>query len=318
MDIADRPVPRLRPGVDLGAYCAAWATAEPLARLVRAWGAEPPDPQLPTAELYAALDDFSQVWDFRRRRERNEAREPDFSADQRALVDAATAALGVQDTEPPSRRDYDHVLVLGGLSRGCLARPLHAARLLADGAIAAPRVTALCGLRPLNEGEMPLLRAFGLQDATTEFDVMDAGVRRAFGLDGLPDVEQGDGPDETARWHVHRYTLASGTAVDVVAAPSRRGGARANTADTYAWLAGPGGVLRRGDAVLVVTTYHYRLYQLVDAVRELQLPHGIEVDAVGMVPGEVDERLAWRASTGALLQETRSAIRALGQLHRAL
>lgn len=312
------PAFRLRPGVDLRAFCRAWVTAEPLTRLVRAWGGTPPDPALPTAELYAALDRFSDAWDFRARRERNEAAEPDFDAARRRLVAEATAALGVQDTQPPSRNAYDHVLVLGGLSRGCLARPLHAARLLGDGTITAQRVTALCGLRPLSDGERPLLERFGVQSAETEFDVMDEGLRRAFGLRGQPAAEAQDGTDETARWRVHRYEPVDGVALEVVAAPSTEPGRRANTADTYAWLARRHGTLRRGDVALVVTTYHYRLYQLTDAIRELSLGHGVEVDAVGMAPGDVDERLAWSPSTAALLQETRSAIRALARLHALL
>lgn len=307
-------VPRLEARTDLTEFCRRWGTAEPLRELIRAWGGTPPDPALPLPEIFAALDDFSQVWDFRQQRERNEMREPKFDDAQQALVAEATRALGVQDMAPPSKATFDHVLILGGLSRGCLARPLHAARLLSEGTVRAPRVTALGGLRPLSAGERDMLEPYGLADAPTEFEVMDAGVRRAFGLTEPVSIESQDGDDETTRWRVHRYAPVDGVTIEVVAAPSTRPGFRANTGETYAWLADVHRTLASGQSALIVTTYHYRLYQVADAVRELQLQRGIEVDAVGMAPGDIDPRLAWHASTAALLQETRSSIRALRAL----
>ncbi len=93
--------------------------------------------------------------------------------------------------------------------------------------------------------------------------------------------------------------------VRVVAAPSSEPGVRrANTPDTYAWLAGESGWVGRGDSVLLVTTDIYRPFQHADAIRMLTLPHGIDVDLVGVQPGGVrHERLAQTFEAHNYLQE---------------
>ena len=190
--------------------------------------------------------------------------------------------------------------------------------LIASGTITARRVTALGAFRPLNAVERPLLDTMGFETGDTEFDVMDFGVRRAFGL-GQPGEIEGEGdPGDDARWCIYRYGRIEGPTIEVAAAPAPEPGRRANTGETYRWLATSRGAFAQGKAVLIVTTLHYRLYQLADAIRLLGLPYGLVLDAVGIAPGDVDERLAWMPSTGALLQETRSSIRALRQLHHAV
>ena len=307
---------RLTADSDPRAFIDGWVRDAALATLVAAFGGPPLDPARPTAELFGALESFSIVWDRRGGKERNLATAEALDAAQSEVVHDATRALGLRDTAPPVRAHYDHVLILGGLTRGCLARPLTAAELLGSGALTTGTVTALGAFRPVNDGERTMLADFALADAETEFDVMDFGLRRAFGVDAPPQVD-GESGDETARWQVHDYPSVD-PPLQVIAAPSREPGRRANTGDTYVWFAERRGQLSPGQSLLIVTTYHYRLYQLADAIRLLGLPYGVERDAVGMMPGAVDARLAWEASPTALLQELRSSIRALRTLHTAL
>ncbi|MBJ7469810.1 MAG: hypothetical protein JHD16_00840 [Solirubrobacteraceae bacterium] len=268
--------------------------------------------------MFDWFDEFSVVWDFRHERERNEAAAPKLASETRALVDRATRDLGLQDTLPPARRRYDHVLILGGLARGCLARPLHAAGLIASGDVKTGDVTAIGAFRPVNERERPILDEFRLATAETEFDVMEAGMRRAFALDRYPHVDSGGEWSDGSRWQANEYTLDGGTRVRVAAAPSPEPGRRANTGDTYEWLAAVKRAFTPGQSILIVTTFHYRLYQLADAIRILGLPHHLDVDAVGITPGIVDPRLAWEPTPAALLQEARSSVGALKQLYLAV
>lgn len=310
-------LPRLGPKSDISEFCLAWVTSPALAELVAGFGGQVPDPPTHEAENLAWLEDLSTRWDYRGQKERNEAATPKFDDATTDLVERATRALGIQDTLPPTQTHYDHILILGGLSRGCFARSLHGAALLATGTVTTGRVTALSAFRPINPAEEPLLRTMGLAPVKTEFDVMGAGARSAFGLGEPLEVAGATDMNGNPSWRVERYERADGLPVDVVAAESPEEGRRANTGETYTWLAANRKIFSPGQSVLIVTTFHYRLYQLADAVRLLGIPYGVSLDAVGVVPGQVDPRLAWMPSTSALLQETRSAIRSLRQLCEA-
>jgi hypothetical protein len=103
----------------------------------------------------------------------------------------------------------------------------------------------------------------------------------------------------------------------VVAAPAIEPGRRATTLDTYEWLTGPAGGVRPGERVLIVTTHIY-VYQGVEAVRTLGVPHGVDVEWVGIRPGDVHPDLKQNFKTHNYLQEIRSMISALRRLHTAI
>lgn len=309
------PTLRLQADTDIAAFCRAWVHAPALVSLVEAFGGVHPGREVSAAEALAQLDEFSQIWDYRRQTaERNEVIAPDFDAETRTLVDTAARELGLQDTEPPSRTRYDHIVILGGLARGCISRPLRAAALLRSGALNTDSVIALSAFRPRNKAEDGIAQLFDVDSVQTEFDFMDFGVRMAFELGDPHELLGDEGPDETLRWRVHRYGNDGGLPIQVVAAPAPKVGSRANTADTCRWLANRWHTFEAGESVLIVTTFHYRLFQLADAIREIGLPFGLTVDALGIAPGDADPRLAWQPTTQAYLQELRSSIRALRQL----
>ena len=321
-ELEKAPVQPLPPdGEGLDTAIAAWARSVPLARLVSAFDGEPPQ----TSDVGALLDwleEFSARWDYRKGVERNLVAPQELSPEtERLIVDMAHALGLVGTVEPPTRR-YDHVLILGGLLRACFARPLHAAALLrpesasGEAQITAANVTALSGYRPLRGDELELVQSFERGDLTDEFDAMDAGVRAAFDL-AEPVDERGEHSSvEGAAWRVRRYEAASGIPVHVIAAPSSEQGRRANTADTYRWFAKEHAQLARGERILLVTTDIYARYQHADALRMLALPYGVEIDAVGIQPGDLDPRLAQEFAPHHYLQEIRSTIRALRALHR--
>ena len=275
-------------------------------------------------ELLAWLEEFSKAWDFRGGQERNlfQARSLDLVADK--TIKAAATALGLIKGGARPQGRYDHVLILGGLARACLARPLAAARLLKAGKAEAGSVTALGGYRQLKGDEVGMVEQVASADAGgdavgDEFDAMEAGVRLAFGV-GVPERERGERSElEFGSWRVHEYATAADLPVRVVAAPSSEPEVRrTNTADSYRWFATEEAQLQPGQRLLLVTSDIYVPFQHADALRVLGLPYGVAVETMGIQPGEVDPRLNQVFSADAYLQEVRSTIMAFGRLLAAI
>lgn len=295
-----------------------WARSPELATLVAEFGGDAPASDEPLLALLNRLAAFSERWDYRRGAERNLVEPPAFDPARRRVVLDAAHALGLVGRTGLHHRRYDHLLVLGGLARACLARPLFAARLLAEGEIEAGSVTALGGYRELKGDEIELVRSILGDGPQNEFDVMDDGVRNAFGLGEASD-ERGEESDVVgASWRVREYAYAYGLPVRVVAAASPEPGRRPNTADTYGWFASELAHLQPGERLLLVTSDIYVPYQHADALRMLALPYRVEIETAGMRPGEVDQRLAQNFLPHDYLQEIRSTILALRNLHSTL
>lgn len=300
-----------------------WARSAPLADLVRLSGGEVPA-DLPLAELLRWLEEFSSAWDFRGGKERNlfEARSLDPAVDKAIKDDAAALGLIGGGVRPQGR--YDHVLILGGLARACLARPLAAVRALSEDGVEAGAVTALGGFRELRGDEVGMVEQVAPEQAGTqavddEFDAMDAGVRLAFGLGSPADEREVRAESGFGSWRVHRYTTDAGLPVFVVAAPSSEPEVRrTNTADSYQWFATELAGLRPGQRLLLVTSDIYVPFQHADALRVLGLPYEVEVETMGIQPGDLDPRLKQSFSADAYLQEVRSTIMAFGRLLAAL
>lgn len=304
------PLPSGEPAAVLDGV-ARWITSPPLRDLVTAFGGQWPGGDSPT--LLGWLDAFSATqWDFRAGAERPDAREPDFVAELAELILTSAEALGMVAAKPPPRRDYRHVVVLGGLAHACLRRTAYAAHLLHRGTFA-EGVGVLGSFRPLSLAERALPPVNGCRN---EVDVLDLGVRRAFGVERPAELDEA--PDGS--WGVRTYVPAEGPRIAVLAAPSSEPGVRrAHTADTQRFWAKRAG-LSQGDRLLVVTSPIYVPFQHCDAVRTLGLPYGCAVDTVGVDPRLADE-LALPEPTltpGRYLQEIRSAIRSMRLLVAAL
>jgi hypothetical protein len=309
------PVARLPPdGVDLAAAIDRWTHAPALIELVAEFGGSTPE-GLDRGGMLAWLDEFSERWDYRRGRERNLVSAPQFDPLREKLVLAATRALGLQDPLAPEGGHYDHVLVLGGLARGCFSRTLHAASLIEKGKITTNSVTALGGFRAIAGDELALVERMVDSGLADEFHVMDAAVGMAFDL-RTPVREEGEDSDVVgASWRVREYETPAGVPVRVVAAPSAEPGTRVTTPMSYAWFATELAKLLPAERILLVTTQIYLPYQHADALRMLCLPYGVHVDITGVRPGDVHERLHKAFRPNDYLQEVRSTIRALRALH---
>lgn len=298
---------------------AEWVFSPALAAVVAAFGVTAPEPGTELGDALEWLEEFSLRWDFRGGAERNLVGDQRLDAATRDVVLRAAAALGLVGTSAPAAENYDHVLILGGLVRACIARPIYAARLLDTDEIAARDITALGGFRELKGNELDLAASLGSGDLVDEFHAMDAGVRSAFKVDA-PFDDRGEQSDVVgASWAVREYRLPTEGVVRVVGAPSSEPGVRrANTPDTYAWYASELARLRPGERVLIVTSDIYVPYQHADALRMLALPYSVEVDAVGVAPGDAHPSLVQTFEAHNYLQEFRSTIRAFRALHERL
>lgn len=326
------PVPTIGAGGDLRAEIGCWLGSPPLRALVESFGGGP-DVLADTAlsDRLARLFAFTERWDTRQGRERNLADVLDLSQPQRVLAKSAGEALGLRGPEVLRSDHYDHVLMLGGLIRACLARPATAAVLLRPGTIpgrtiTAGAITALGGHRPFAGDEFEQAAQEGLAELTEEYQALDAGTRRAFGLGEPTGVEHHESSLPGGTWGIRTYRWQpprdwseisgiSEVPIRVVAAPSSEPGLRrANTPDSYAFFAEHVADLRPGDKLLLISTTIHVLPQHLAALRMLGLRYQVQIDTVsarhGAVPGMP---LADFTPTKYLL-EIRSTIRILQQL----
>jgi hypothetical protein len=341
-------VPAIGSGASLRGDIERWLDSAPLRELVRAFGGGV-DGRLGLSARLAWLDAFTERWDTRQGRERNQAGELDLTAEQRELAKPAGDALGLRGPETLRFDHYDHVLMLGGLVRACLARPATAAQLLrpsesGGAAITAGAITALGGHRPFAGDEFAQAAREGLPDLAEEYEALDAGTRRAFDLGEPISDENQSSPLPGGSWSIRTYQWqpapeAASVPVRVVAAPSsepeRR---RADTPDSYAFFAeriaalghgtgepgagssstGTPSAGGSGTRLLLISTAIHVLPQHLAALRILGLPYHAEIDTVSARAGSVPGMPLANFTPTKYLLEIRYTIRLLRQLVEAL
>jgi hypothetical protein len=302
-----------------------WVRSAPLQSLISHFGGALPAGDLADQLLF--LDEFTvSAWNFRGHvsdgpKERNRVDADVVSGTDEELAVTAADALGLARPRPPKYRDYDHVLMLGGLVQSNIWRTAYAAHLLNHG-ISAGNVTALSAHRNLARNdvdpswdEFRLLEGFGLPRRDYEWEVMEDGLRRAFGLPEFT-VERESAPSAEGS---QRFRVASATAdgrrVSLIVAPALEPGRRANTADGYRYWADQVQHVKPGERILAVTTCIYVPYQHAIALQHLALPFGCSVDTVGIDFSAIgDDPNPQRFRGAHYLLEIRSALLAYRQL----
>jgi hypothetical protein len=266
----------------------------------------------------AHLEDVSTQWDFRKGQERNLAGATALTTEQASAAFAVAEDLFMVGDTIAQKDTCSYLLVLGGLARACVSRPAYAARLVAHGLSVTSGILALAGFRPLNGDEGSIVDALAIA-ADDEFDVMAAGMQRAFNAPDPARVLRGERSDVVgASWEVAEF-VGQSPATFVVAAPSTAPGERrATTADTYAFLAEDLVALTKHDHVVIVTSAIYRPYQHGEALRLLALPYGCSVETVGVETSALVPPLTLEPTPAQYLQELRSTIRSYRQLWAAV
>ena len=272
-----------------------------------------------TGEILSDLDAFSAAtWDFRRGRERVAIPVRQFDDGVRTRIGAAVTALGLAGRNRPAADHYDHVLILGGMVRGCVARSAFTAD-LGRHDVKLPNVYGLGSFRPTTDQEHASAGLLGLPFCRTEFDAMDGAVRLAFDLTHAlsESASKTTGNDGHV---IRRYRSIGHQSVTVVAAPSSEPATRrANTADTYRFWGTAVADVQPGEQVLLVTTDLYVPFQHCDAIRVIGMAHDVGVDTVGVdVSTLADPELRQVFGAQNHLQELRSAIVSMNLLYRVL
>jgi len=316
------PVPAVDVDPDLRSGIERWALSAPMRALVKAFDGDWTALTRSTDGIpgyLSALDTFSERWDTRFGLERNFAHELTLSEKQVEIVIGAADALGLRSIRPPRHRDYDHVLLLGGMFRACFTRTGYAAGLIRAGAVRTKAVTALGAHRPFGADDFVLAAAAGLPELADEYEALDACTRLAF---SLPEPEYADGQlSDTAggAWSLRRYRFADGTPVAVAAAPSSEPLVRcADIPDALVWFAEHVVPVCPGQRLLMVTTPIYVPTQHATALRILGLPYRVEIDTVGYDPRLLSPPLKEPFNPSKYLLGVRSSIRALRDLLQAL
>jgi hypothetical protein len=302
-----------------------WIASDPLRALVERWHGAPTDTGTTLQEQLAYLDGFSAAaWYFRKEgEERNQIDTEAVIDEDEDFVKDAADALGLVRSRPPRHEHYDHIIMLGGLVRANLWRPAYAAHLLANGT-SASQVVAISAYRPLArnpknpvQDEYALLDHFGLPHRKYEYQVMEDGVRRAFGLPEF-EIDQESAPEVEGNF---RYHVSSSTTHDrkvtLVVAPTKdpSGSRRADTPASYQFWAGEVAHIKPTDRVLAVTSTIYVPFQHAVALQHLALPFGCEVDTVGIDSAVIDDGGMPQTFRGVnYLLEIRSTVRAFRKL----
>ena len=288
-----------------------WATSPALAELVEQFGGSVPDG--PTEAVLDRLAEFSRVWDFRAGvRERFDTARVDYGPELDGRLRTLIHALGLGGLDRPAVERYDHVVVLGGGIRVTLGRADYTARLLAGG-LCTRTLAGLGSLRWRDDREHRESIRLGLGTVETEADMMTVSLRRFLDLAEPTAVRTGDG-----WWHRIWADPRPGVEeVHVLAAASTRPPLRANTADTLVGWAEHVHTPTPADRVLLVTNDPYVRHQHCDAVRLLGGRYGCGIETLGFDDAAMR---AWGRplSTTELLQEVRSAVLAMRNLHDAV
>jgi hypothetical protein len=255
----------------------AWLDAPAIRTLVEADGGTWPTD--PLVDRLKQLNEFSQRWDFRGGAERLAISDAALEIDD-DLVLQCGSTLGMTTASSPSRKEYDHALVLGGTALASVYRVRYLNDLIKTG-IAVHHVAALTAMRELPEAELDIARARPdvaplVDGAQVEFDVLLASVADLVGE--VPIVERVSDPNPHLAGAVGRV----GSTATVIAAPSADPARRANTVDNYAAYSEQ---IEPGDHLLVVTSSIYLPYQFFLAVKTaLDLRPPLTIEAVGFPP----------------------------------
>ncbi|OBK50963.1 hypothetical protein [Mycobacterium kubicae] len=312
----------------LRAQVDSWTGQDALAQLVAMFGGVFPRHDDLAARL-AALDEFSEVWDYRGRTRAHPSGEqvqsqdagggarwmiPRLDLSDRQLDTIMTLAqqLGLTDESLPTETAFDYVLVIGTGRYSNMLRARWARELAAHYRIG--HIVLAAASRRLLPSEADAVASCA-PGARTEFDLLAAAAADAFGVDTREVVRHGqqrvsDPHRGQMVWRFGEDSNDLGLPITLLEAPSPDpNNRRATSADTFAFTAQT--LDMRQSSCLLVTGQPFVPYQNFDALRTLTLPCGIRIETVGFgidrYEGLHDMDLQHPAK---LLQEVRSTIRA--------
>ncbi|HSX34409.1 MAG TPA: hypothetical protein VLF62_02080 [Candidatus Saccharimonadales bacterium] len=222
-------------------------------------------------------------WDFRKGRERFEITET-YEMDEPGnetgkIIFEGAAILEMGTSSRATLKKYSIMAVLGGANMG----PYYRLRYALEQNVEYGMLAYLGSERALADPEKEITSMYA-RGAQTEFD-LGKGAITSLMNDKLTD----DGVNEydvfTSEWHITRLQQKDGVPVVLLSSPPFLGGKRANTADTYDFM-------RRleqetftpTENILFTTGSLYRYAQYFDAMREICLRTGVDIEIIGFDP----------------------------------
>lgn len=264
----------------------------------------------PVKRLYYLKDLAAREWDFRKGRERYEVNDV-FDIDRPDSLVGKIVHEGARQAEMASAsgatlRRYSIMAVLGGAGRS----PYNRLKYALEQHVTSDMIAYLGSERAVLPAEEEKVHDYA-PGATTEFD-LGVGAIKTLMADELV------GPLEyklkTPESRIAYMQQKNGVPIVLLSAPPNQGGTRANTADTYDFLRLHSNVpLDETKNILFATSAIYRHFQYFDAVREITLKTGADIEVIGFDPAYGG--MEFKPSQ--FLQELKSAADAAVRLYEA-
>ena len=290
-----------------------WVSSAELKSLIEVYGGKIPSGKFSLYSYIAWLDDFANIWDYRKKQSGGGERWTIFddskATENKELIFAVAMKLGFIKYAAPSDPP-DYILPLGGARMANFARA-QSARNIADKFIQDEfSIVALTGKRPLNEIEMPYVKEYAPL-AANEYEAMNGGLEKTFHLSDDEFLETVYKTENiNLQWSRRKYTEQyRGHTIYSVAAPSSDPGRRANSYDTFQFFMDTFKV-EEGQKIILVTSNIYVPFQLLKFM-PISLEKNILVECVG---NSSDIPYSQFSQPSNYLQEIKATINAIKNL----
>lgn len=251
-------------------------------------------------------------WDFRKGRERWEITETfDMDAPDSELGRTIHEGTRYMKMSKPSTATLFHYSILGILG-GAFRSPYNRLKYGLEQDITYDTLVFLGSEREVLPAEQEQVKDYA-PGARTEFDLGVGAIKTLLG-DQLADYEH---EEKILDGRVLHMKTKENLPILVLSAPALQGGKRANTADTYDYLRRiekEGFIHKPTKNILFATAGMYRYAQYFDAVREISLKTGADIEIVGFAAAY--SGMKFKASQ--FLQELKSAADAALRLRNAM
>lgn len=264
----------------------------------------------PVKRLYRLKEIAAKEWDFRKGRERYEVTEL-FDVDKPDSPVGKVVHEGSREAELASAssatlRHYSIMAILGGAGRS----PYNRLRYALEQDVTSELVAFLGSEREVLPAEEEIVHDYA-PGATVEFDLGVGAVKTLMADVLVSSLEYKLKTPESRIAYMHQK---NGVPIILLSAPPNQGGKRANTADTYDFLRQHSDVpLDETKNILFATSAIYRYFQYFDAVREITLKTGTDIEVIGF--DQPYGGMELKASQ--CLQELKSAADAAVRLYEA-
>jgi len=280
-------------------------------RIVAQFDPEYAQIQNPNERLNRLSSIAAKDWDFRRGRERyevvaNEPMDQEGAELGKIILDGAKQAE-MASSSTATLKHYAILAILGGANKS----PYYRLKYALEQDVTYDKLVFLACEREVLPPEQAQAAAYTL-NARTEYDLGIGAIKALLG------TELVDGKEYELvqpNWRISHFQKNDGTPILVLSAPPLDGRQRANTSDTYKFLLQTEEEsIGLGKDILFSTAATYQYAQYFDAVRDILLQTGANIEVIGYELAY--SGMEYKPSKS--LQELKSAVDAAVRLRDAL